>query len=383
MEATNNQQETQDQKDERFIEESSESLIDSINTLLEEIVSDESSEIIMNGPHQIFKKEHGFRKHINVDFGDVETYHNVINHCILKFTDTADRLNEGKTLIEGQISISVSDDEPPLMARCHVVGPPTTKPAKVTIAKKSRTSVSVEDMVRSGSLSRDMAAFLKASVQGKATIVLSGVSGSGKTTLLEALSVYFDPQDRVIVVEDTPELNIPVQDTVNLYAHKRRPGESADAEISLEWLVAQTNRMRPDRIIVGEARGAEFAEFLLAANSGADGSMTTLHANDPSGALSKMLSLASMRGVQSEASINRDIAATVQIVVQAALINERHVITHIEEVSPIIRQSTNTIATTTLYQYNRLTQKHERKNSPSEQYLRYLESRGVSLRLNR
>lgn len=372
---------TQEQKDAAFIRSVSQDMRDQMDMLLMEIVSPDSSEIIMNGPHDIIKKERGRRTHLSdLDFGSIEMYHKVLDHCVLAFTDTPDRLGDGEVLIEGQMSVDTGDGLPPLVARCHVIGPPVARAAKVTIAKKSRNRVSLRDMVQGRSLTPEMAELLVTLVKGKATIVLSGVSGSGKTTLLEAMSEHFDMDDRVILVEDTPELSIPVHDSVALQAYKRKPGQSTENEVSLDWLVAQANRMRPDRIIVGETRGAEMAEFLLAANSGADGSMTTIHANDPRRALDKMRSLAarSKESNQDELSINRDIASTVHIIVQAALVDGKHVITHIEEISPIIRQQNNMIATTTLWEYDRTNGRFLRKNPLSTEFQKYLASRGVT-----
>lgn len=361
----------------------SDEVVESLERLMAEILSDESSEVMLNGPNDVHYKSHGTRHHIpEIDFKDNKTYHQIINKFILAYTDTQERITENSHRIEGQLELidNNNPDGPPVIARVHVMAPPVVKSAKVTIAKKSRKQFTVDDLVKHGSLSFKMGEFLKAAARGKLTMVISGVSGSGKTTLLEALSHHFDPDDRVIVVEDTPELRLPLADVVPMVSTQPKPGEDKSHAITLEWLVAQTNRMRPDRIIVGETRGGEMAEFLLAANSGADGSMTTIHANNPRQTLSKMVSLASRSvSAQDERSINRDIASTVQIIIQAGLIDGQHVITHIEEVSNIIRKETGVVATTTLFEHDRRTNNFMPKARPSEQLVEFLENRGVNV----
>lgn len=360
-----------------------EDVADSVERLMAEILSDESSEVIMNGPDSVYYKKNGARYHIpEINFRDIKTYHDVINKFVLEYTDTKERLNNAESLIEGQLQIEdMSDpDNPPTVARVHIIAPPVVKMAKVTIAKKAKRQLTLEDLRDRGTFSYQEYEFIKAIARGKVTTVISGLSGSGKTTLLEAMSHYFDQNDRVVIVEDTPELKLPVPDAVSMVSTKPKPGEDKSKAITLEWLVQQTNRMRPDRIIVGETRGAEMAEFLIAANSGADGSMTTIHAQDPRKALSKMSNLAS-RGAdsQSEISINKDIASTVQIIIQMGLVDGNHVLTHIEEVSNVIRQDTGHIATTTIFEYDRHSGVQTPKGRPSDALKDFLSARGVQV----
>lgn len=357
-----------------------------VEMLISEILSDESSEVILNGPNSVHYKKNGIRYHMDeVDFGDAKTYHDVIDKFILEYTDTKERIATSGHLIEGQLQIEDLDnpDSPPTVARVHVMAPPAVKYAKVTIAKKAKRQFTLEDLMARGSFSAQEYEFLKAIARGKVTTVISGLSGSGKTTLMEAMSHHFDQNDRVVIVEDTPELNFPIPDAVYMVSSKPKPGGDKKDIITLEWLVQQTNRMRPDRIIVGETRGAEMAEFLIAANSGADGSMTTIHAQDPRGALTKMSNLASAStSAQSEVSINKSIASTVQIIIQTGLIDGKHLITHIEEVSDIIRKDSGQIATTTLFEYDRRTGEQVPKGRPSEHLKTFLAARNVPVDLS-
>jgi Flp pilus assembly CpaF family ATPase len=351
--------------------------------LLARISDDESSEVLLNGPNEIMFKVNGQRFYDkNISFEDVETYHTVINTLILHDTDTLDRIGSTKHLIEGQLELPDYNDPdaPPLHARVHVLAPPAVKVATVTIAKKAKRQFQIDDLQQRGAMSPQMAHFLKALGRGRATIVFSGLSGSGKTTLLEAMSYNFDENDRVIVIEDTAELMLPVSDIVALRSTARRPGQDMSEVVTLEWLVSQANRMRPDRIIVGEIRGGELAEFLSAANSGADGSMTTIHANTPRQTIEKMLSLAMKSSTaKNEGSILRDIASTVQIIVQTGLIDGRHVISQIEEVTDTVVNNGTGVATTPIFKYDRSTNRFAPVGRPSDNLQKFLNQRGVAV----
>lgn len=349
--------------------------------LLDVILSDDSSEILLNGKDKVLQKISGQRYVIpGLTFDTIEEYHTVINTIILHDTNTKERIGHTNHLIEGLLEMFDPDDEtrPPLHARVHVVAPPVGKEAIVTIAKKSRSSRTLEELARKGSMSAPMIGFIKALARGKANIVFSGVSGSGKTTMLEAVSKHFDENDRIILIEDTPELAFPQSDVVAMTSSPKKPETTAAEEVTLDWLVAQANRMRPDRIIVGECRGPEMAEFLLAANSGAEGSITTLHANNPREAIDKMLSLATKSAnSKNEQSVLRDIAATVQIVIQLGLVDEKHVVLKIEEVTKTVLP--NGIATSTIFEYDRTTGRHKAILRPSDDFTTYLAERGVSI----
>jgi pilus assembly protein CpaF len=364
--------------------------VNSARDLLALLNDSTSSEVIMNGPATILYKRDGARVHAkDIKFSSVEAYHQFIDDVILEYTDTSDRIRskngEDKYLIEGQLNLPdwENEDEPPLLARVHIIAPPVVPEAKVTIAKKSRRQLTIDRIVQSGSLSPQMGEFLKVLIKGRVTTVFSGLSGSGKTTLLEALSYNFDPNDRIIVVEDTPELRFPITDVVYLHSTSSKPGQDASKVVSLEWLVQSTNRMRPDRIVIGEVRGAEMSEFLIAANSGADGSMTTMHASSPKLTLDKMISLAMKSATsKSEISVARDIASTVQIIIQMSLIEGRHIITQIEEVTRTVRKETGGIVTSTLFEYDRNKNVFQPVQRPSQDLMSYLQQRGVEVDLS-
>lgn len=353
--------------------------------LLKLIAEDGVTEILMNGPQEILFRKEGQRFFVDdISFPDAESYHRVINEVILPLAKVKGRIGETPYLIEGQLEMDDPyDAKNTLLARIHIVAPPATDTAKITIAKKARYQYIIDDIIDNGAMSYGMGAFLKACSRARVTIVFSGLSGSGKTTILEALSFEFDTNDRVIVVEETPELRLPLEDVVYLPAQSVTPGIDSEDTVTVEWLVAQANRMRPDRIIVGECRGGEAAEFISAANSGADGSMTTLHASSPRQALDKLLTFyMKSQDDRSEFAVLRDISSTVQLIVQTNLIDGKHIVTQIEEVSKIIRKDGVTIATTPIFEYNRFKEKFEAKNRPSEQLIEYMASRGVQVDLS-
>lgn len=375
-------EELEELKRAELIESLSQNAKESAMLLLTRISDDKCSEVLMNGPTQIMVKENGNRMLIpEIRFDSVEEYHTVINALILHDTDTKDRIGTDTFLIEGQLELPDYDDPdaPPLFARVHVLTPPVVQAAKVTIAKKAKRQFHIDDLVGREALTANMAAFLKALSRGKATIVFSGLSGAGKTTLLEAMSYEFDSNDRVVVIEDTAELRFPVYDVVPLLATSKKPGQESKDIASMEWLVAQANRMRPDRIIVGESRGGEFAEFLTAANSGADGSMTTLHASSTKQAVDKMRLLAmKSSNAKNESSVLKDISSSVQIIVQMALIDGRHIITQIDELSDVVT-SNGGIGIQPIFDYDRNTNRFKVVGKPSEKLLAFLNGRGVTV----
>lgn len=351
----------------------------SIDTLLFALDDDEYTEIMMNGPRDIMCKAGGARYYLaDIDFGDTETYHRVLDEVILPLTDTAARVRDHSSFAEGQLTLENDRGLPPLLARVTIIAPPAVFDAKVMIAKKSRVSMNLDQIAEKGSMTRPMCEFLKAAAKSRLTTVLSGLSGTGKTTMMEAFSHHFDQNDRVIVAEDTPELRLPLGGTLYLLSSPKNPGQDKSEIITMEWLIATTNRMRPDRILVGEIRGAEMGDFLVAANSGADGSMTTIHAGDPRRCLSKIVGFALKgEGAKNEASIARDIANTIQLVVQLMNIDGRHYVTQIEEVGNSVRGDNSTISTTTLFRFNRNTGMFEAENRPSDDLIDFMSQRGV------
>lgn len=352
-----------------------------ITRMLDYIADDECSEVLLNGPAEISRKVKGVRYHCpDVVFTDTATYHNVINDVLLANTDTSDRIDYQTVVLEGQLKMDSADGSAPMIARIHVVAPPGVNCAKVTIAKKSRHDLNLDDLAANGTLSQPAAEFLKGAARARKTLVVSGPTGAGKTTTLQALTHYFDPNERVVVVEETPELNLPLGDVVYLRATLQKPGMDPSQIFGLDFWTKQANRMRMDRVIVGETRGAEMADWLLAANSGAEGSATTVHANSPRRALDKMLGLASKaEGGTSEGQTRKEIAQTVDLIVQCGLVDNRHVILAIEEISETVSQATSQIQTNTLFEYDKSRDALVARGRPSDEFIQSMAGHGVSV----
>jgi pilus assembly protein CpaF len=352
---------------------------DSVQALLNYIGDDECSEVLLNGPNEISRKVRGARYHCpDVSFKDAATYHRVINEVILPMTDTRDRIDGSTVVIEGQLELVSPAGKPPMLARLHMIAPPGVQFAKITIAKKPRYDLTLDDLAANGTLSFESADFLKAAARGRKTIVVSGPTGAGKTTTLQAITHCFDVNDRVVVIEETPELRLPLGDVVYLRATLQRPGMDPSQVFSLDFWTKQANRMRMDRVVVGETRGGEMSDWLLAANSGAEGSATTVHANTPRRALDKMLALATKsETATSEAQLRREIASTVSLIVQCGLIDNRHVITAIEEISETISSATGQIQTNTLFEWDRTLNRMVPRNRPSDDFIASLAQQGI------
>lgn len=351
--------------------------------LINSIADDVCSEVLLNGPKEITHKVGGARYQLPIEFSTSEEYHDVINLIIKNYCKDNTEIIDGEHgIIEGQIELPSlhGDDRAPMLARLHIIAPPAVEYAKITIAKKPRIDLTLDALAENGNMTYEMAEFVKAAVQGRQTIVISGSSGSGKTTLLQALTHHFDQNDRVIVIEETPELRLSLGDVVYLHATSEIPGQDPDSIYSLEIWTKQANRMRADRIIVGEIRGSEMAEFLNVANSGIEGSATTIHANTPPKCLEKILNLATKSLTStSETQLQREIANTVDLIIQLGLVDGRHIVTDIEEITDVVNNSNNKIQTNKLFEYNKITGRHSAVGNPSTEMKESLANNGVDL----
>ena len=191
----------------------------------------------------------------------------------------------------------------------------------LSIRKFKKEGITVEDMIRFGSLSREMAEFLSACVRGRLNVVVSGGTGSGKTTTLNALSSFIPEDERIITVENAAELQLRQDHVVTL--ESRPPNVEGKGEISIRDLVINCLRMRPERIVVGECRGGEALEMLQAMNTGHDGSMTTLHANTPRDAIARIETMVLMAGMDLPVrAIREQIASAINVIVQQARLKD-------------------------------------------------------------
>jgi Flp pilus assembly CpaF family ATPase len=271
---------------------------------LQDLVDNPSvSEIMVVGRDQIFAEKDGVIELTGRSFLSDEMALAVIERIVAPLGRRVDR------------SSPIVDARLPDGSRVHAVIPPVAlKGPTLTIRKFARTPFTVDDLVANGALTEASAGFLRQAVVGRRSLLLSGGTSSGKTTLLNVLSGFIPPGERIVTIEDAAELQLAQEHLVAL--ETRPPSLEGRGEITMRDLVRTALRMRPDRIIVGECRGAEAFDMLQAMNTGHAGSMTTAHANSASDALLRLEMMVLMAADLPVRAIRQQIAAAVQLVVQ-------------------------------------------------------------------
>ncbi len=247
---------------------------------LESLIRDDSvSEIMVNGPNVVFVERKGRLIESGVSFQDDAHVQRIIERIIRPLGRHVDRR---WPLVDARLpdGSRVNAIIPP----CAIDGP------SITIRKFPKGRMGMEDLIRFGSVSPQMAEFLQACVVTGLNVVVSGGTGSGKTTLLNILSSFIPDGERIVTIEDSAELQLQQRHVVRL--ETKTPELDGSGEVSIRDLVRNSLRMRPDRIVVGECRGGEALDMLQAMNTGHDGSLTTVHANTPRDALGRMETLA-------------------------------------------------------------------------------------------
>jgi len=262
------------------------SLVDDMIGLgpLEEVIHDDSvTNILINGPHDVFVERRGKLVHTSVTFHD-ETHLQQIARRIAGRIGR--RIDESSPMVDARLADG---------SRVNIIMPPLALDGtSISIRKFSRTNITLDKMVANGNLSQSMAKLLKIVAASRLNALISGGTGSGKTTLLNALSQLIDPTERIITIEDSAELRLQQPHVVRL--ESRPPNIEGEGEITIRDLVRNALRMRPDRIIVGEVRGEETIDMLQAMNTGHDGSMSTIHANRPREVLTRLENMMMMSG---------------------------------------------------------------------------------------
>lgn len=218
------------------------------------------------------------------------------------------------------------------------------------------------DLLRLGTLTEDSAAFLRECVQSRLNILVSGGTGSGKTTTLNALSSFISADERIVTIEDAAELQLQQAHVVTL--ESRPPNLEGRGEITIRQLVRNALRMRPDRLLLGEVRGGEALDLLQALNTGHDGSLSTIHANSPRDALSRLETLTLMAGADLPLrAVREQVASAVQLVVQQQrLLDGRRRVTHLSKVSGI--SENGGLALMDLFRWDTNTDRLEKANIP-------------------
>ena len=284
---------------------------------------DESiSEIMINGPDDIF---------VDGRQGIVRTDHKMADAAALRALARVILQYSGKRLTPHDLSVEA---RLPNRARVHIVQDPAAR-AGLTIAIRqfARQPPTLDDLVRSGSLSEPAVEYLRTQVLGHRNIVISGGTGTGKTTLLGILSRMMDPAERILTIEDVAELDLRMPHVVSL--ETQMPDAKGRGGITVRELFRAALRLRPDRIIVGECRGGEALDMIQAMNSGHAGSLSTVHADDPARAMSRLETLCLMSDIEIPLiAVRRQVAEAIQLVVQVQRIRGRRLVTEIAEVRP-------------------------------------------------
>jgi pilus assembly protein CpaF len=264
------------------------------------------SDVLVNGCHNVYVERNGMLEATPVKFANDEHLLRFIQRLVGR---AGRRIDEVSPMVDAKL---------PDGSRLNAVIPPLALRGPTLSIRRFKTQVLLlEDMVRIGSLAAEMADFLVAAVRARVNLVISGGTGAGKTTLLNNLSRFIPASERVITIEQTAELQLQQADVVAL--EMRPPNIEGKGEISQRELLRNSLRMRPDRIIVGEARGGEVLEMLQAMNTGHDGSMSTLHANDTRDALHRLEMMIALSGVDLPIHIARQyIASGIQLFVHIA-----------------------------------------------------------------
>ena len=268
------------------------------------------SEIMVNGPSRVYVEMHGKIEKTAVKFRDDEHVMNIINRIV---TSIGRRIDESSPMVDARLADGsrVNAIIPP----CSLTGP------TITIRKFSKNPLTVADLIRFGSLSPQMVAFLEACVKARLNIVVSGGTGSGKTTLLSVLSAYIPENERIVTIEDAAELQLRQEHVITL--ESKPANVEGSGAVTIRDLVRNALRMRPDRIVVGEVRSGETLDMLQAMNTGHDGSLTTAHANSPRDLMSRLETMVLMSGLEMPVkAIREQIASALDVVVQQSRLRD-------------------------------------------------------------
>jgi pilus assembly protein CpaF len=278
---------------------------------LEPLLKDDTvNDILVNGPKRIFIERAGKLELSDITFRDERHLLRIIDKIV---SAVGRRVDESNPYVDARLADG---------SRFNAMVPPVAVDGSlVSIRKFKKEKLKVEDLVRFGAFTEEMAAYLQAAVSCRLNIIVSGGTGSGKTTTLNALSSFIDNHERVLTIEDTAELQL---QQVHVGRMESRPANvEGKGAVTQRDCLRNALRMRPDRIIVGETRGEEVIDMLQAMNTGHDGSMTTIHANNPRDGISRLENMVAMAGIDMPLkAVRSQIASAVNLIVQASRLQD-------------------------------------------------------------
>ena len=271
---------------------------------LEPLLQDPSiTEVMANGPKNVYIERYGLIEKTNVTFENDAHLMRIIDRIV---SPLGRRVDESSPMVDARL---------PSGYRVNATIPPLSLDGPLlTIRKFATTPYTAQDLIANGTLSSQLVTFMKACVEARVNLVISGGTGTGKTTLLNVVSAFIPNRERILTIEDTAELQMKQEHVGRL--EKRPPNVEGRGEVTIRQLVINALRMRPDRIIVGEARGAEALDMLQAMNTGHDGSMTTIHSNSPRDTLRRIETMVLMAGMELPLkAIREQVASAVELII--------------------------------------------------------------------
>ncbi len=278
---------------------------------LEPLLKDETvSDILVNGPQQIFVERGGKLQLSDITFKDEKHLLRIIDKIV---SAVGRRVDESNPYVDARLQDG---------SRFNAMVPPVAVDGSlVSIRKFKKDKLAIDDLVRFGAFTEEMAAYLQAAVSTRLNVIVSGGTGSGKTTTLNALSSFIDNSERILTIEDTAELQLQQIHVGRM--ESRPPNVEGKGAVTQRDCLRNALRMRPDRIIVGETRGEEVIDMLQAMNTGHDGSMTTIHANNARDGISRLENMVAMAGIEMPLkAVRSQIASAVNLIVQASRLQD-------------------------------------------------------------
>ena len=290
------------------------------------LLDEEVSEIMVNGPEQVYVEKKGRLELVDTHFEDNQHVMRIIEKIV---SPLGRRIDESSPMVDARL---------PDGSRVNAIIPPLALNGPIiTIRKFAKKPLQVGNLISYGTLTADMAVFIEACIKARLNLVVSGGTGSGKTTTLNILSSFIPDDERIVTIEDAAELQLRQEHVVRL--ESRAANIEGKGAITIRDLVKNSLRMRPDRIIIGEVRGGETLDMLQAMNTGHDGSLTTGHSNSPRDMLARLETMVLMAGMDLPVrAIREQISSAIEIIIQQSRMKDgSRKITHITEVQGMER----------------------------------------------
>ena len=297
------------------------------------------SDILVNAPDSIYIERRGKLEVTNVAFKDNDHLMRVIEWIV---SSVGRRIDESSPMVDARLQDG---------SRVNAIIPPLSIDGPVlSIRRFGAEPLRMSSLIENRALTKEIADMLEMCVRARLNVVISGGTGAGKTTLLNALSAYIPENERIVTIEDSAELQLQQPHVVRL--ETRPPNIEGRGEVTQRDLVRNALRMRPDRIVIGEVRGGEAIDMLQAMNTGHDGSLTTIHANTPRDALSRLETMIQMTGMRlGERAMRQQVAAAIDMVLQVARLSDGS--RRITSISEITGMEGDTITMQEIFQYER------------------------------